>query len=97
MQIHSDHVDEMPFLLQERLFSEIPSSAIVSAKHEQRAAIDAVLNKHPRLWLSELGTVTDGQYRIAINGSAVIDLPTSSLQTVFADSLEAKLVEEVLV
>ena len=97
MEIHTDHADEMPFLLQDRLFCEIPSSAIVSAKPGQRAAIDAILNKHPRLWLSELGTVTDGQYRIAINGSAVIDLPTSSLQTVFADSLEAQLVEEVLV
>jgi phosphoribosylformylglycinamidine (FGAM) synthase-like enzyme len=96
MQIHSDDAAEMPFLLQERLFSEIPSSAIVSAKPEQRAAIEAIVKNHHGLWLAELGTVTDGQYRITINGAAIIDAPTSSLRTVFTESLEAQLAEEVL-
>ena len=96
MTLHTDNPKALPFLIRERLFSEIPSSAIISVAPDRVADLQTLLKHHPKLWLAPMGKVTVGQFKITINGQPVIDAPSADLQTPYATALESQLAEEVL-
>jgi phosphoribosylformylglycinamidine synthase len=92
MQLDSDE----PFLLKERLFSEIGSSVIATADPAKLEEIQAVLRKHPGVWLFRLGDVTEENYEIWINEKTVIDEPVKALKAAWAGAMEAQLADEVV-
>jgi phosphoribosylformylglycinamidine synthase subunit PurL len=94
--VHTDHADLLPFLIRERLFSEIPSSVIVSVTPAQVATVQELLKDHPKLYMVQLGTVVDGQFTIRVNEAAVVDVPLSELNEAWAMGLESQLRDEVL-
>jgi phosphoribosylformylglycinamidine synthase len=96
MTIHTDKADLLPFLIRERLFSEIPSSVIVSVAPENVAAAEDLLKSHPRLFLALLGTVAADRFTIRVNETAVVDASLDELHEVWAGGLESQLRDEVL-
>ena len=95
MQLKTDHAEQVPFLIRERLFSEIPSSVILSVAFEKVARMQSLLKEHPKLWLAPLGSVTGDHYTIRINGKLVIDEPLAELMGVWSAGLEDALQDEV--
>ena len=96
MTLHTDHPDNLPFLIRERLYSEIPSSVVISVSPADVAAVQALLAQHPKLWLAQMGPVTTGNYTIRVNGVAVVNAPLSALNDAWSTGLEAQLHDEVL-
>jgi phosphoribosylformylglycinamidine synthase subunit PurL len=92
MRLDSDD----PFLVTERLFSEIGSSVIVSADPTKIEEIHAVLRQHSGVWAFRLGDVTDGNYTIEINGKTIIDGPIQSLKDPWAGAMVEQLTAEVV-
>ncbi len=92
MRLDSDE----PFLLKERLFSEIGSSVIATADPAKIEEIQTVLRVHPGVWLFRLGDVTEGNYEIWINEKTVIDEPVKALKAAWAGAMEAQLADEVV-
>jgi phosphoribosylformylglycinamidine synthase II len=92
MRLDSDD----PFLVTERLFSEIGSSVIVSADPTKIEEIHAVLRQHSGVWAFRLGDVTDGNYTIEINGKTIIDGPIQSLKNPWAGAMAEQLTAEVV-
>jgi phosphoribosylformylglycinamidine synthase len=95
MTLHTDHPESLPFRIRERLFSEIPSSVVVSIAPESLAAAQALLAEYPKLYIFPLGTVGGANYTIRINGEAVIDTPLADLHHVWSTGLESQLAEEL--
>jgi phosphoribosylformylglycinamidine synthase subunit PurL len=85
-----------PFALKERFFSEIASSAIISADASCVEAIQGVLAEHPKVWMAPLGEVTAGNYECLINGKKVIDEPIAALKGAWTGALEEQLAAEVV-
>jgi phosphoribosylformylglycinamidine synthase len=93
--------DDKEWVLKERLFSEMPSSILISAEPELVEEIKAVVAEHKGVWISPLGTITDGQIDIRFHGgltvnNLTINEPTAGFRSVWADALESQLAEEVL-
>ncbi len=84
-----------PFLIKERLFSEIGSSVIATADAAKLEEIQAVLRDHPGVGAFPLGKVTAGNYQIVLNDEAVIDEPIGALKAVWSSSMEEQLADEV--
>jgi phosphoribosylformylglycinamidine synthase subunit PurL len=87
---------EDPFLITERLFSEVGSSVIASADPAKIEAIQSVLKEHPGVWVFRLGDVVDDHFRIEINGKAVIDSSVESLKVAWSGAMEEQLAAEVV-
>ncbi|MEI9978990.1 MAG: phosphoribosylformylglycinamidine synthase subunit PurL [Edaphobacter sp.] len=85
-----------PFLVTERLFSEIGSSAIVTADPAKIEEIQATLKEHSGVWAFRLGDVTDGNYTVEINGKTVIDAPVESLKETWSGAMAVQLAAEVV-
>jgi phosphoribosylformylglycinamidine synthase len=85
-----------PFLVKERLFSEIGSSVIATADPAKVEEIHAVLREHAGVGAFRLGDVTAGNYQIVINEEAIIDVPVKELKTAWAKAMEAQLADEVV-
>jgi phosphoribosylformylglycinamidine synthase II len=92
MRLDSDD----PFLIKERLFSEIGSSVIATADPAKVEEIQAVLRNYPGVWVFRLGEVTAGNYEIVINEKAVIDEPVAALKASWSGALEEQLADEVV-
>ena len=92
MRLSSDD----PFLIKERLFSEIGSSVIATANPAKLEEIQSVLRDHAGVWIFPLGEVTKDRYQIVINDKAVIDEPLAALKDAWSEALEEQLAGEVL-
>jgi phosphoribosylformylglycinamidine synthase II len=92
MRLGSDE----PFVIKERLFSEIGSSVIATADPARMEEIQAVLSNHPAVWLFRLGDVTVGNYKILLDEKTVIDEQVKQLKTAWATAMEAQLADEVV-
>jgi phosphoribosylformylglycinamidine synthase subunit PurL len=92
MRLDSDD----PFLIKERLFSEIGSSVIATADPAKLEAVQAVLREFPGVWVFRLGEVAAGNYQIAINEKTVIDEPIAALKASWSGALEEQLAGEVV-
>ena len=84
------------FALKERLFSEIGSSVIATAKIEDLEAIQAVLREHAGVGAFQLGEVTAERYQIVINEKAVVDASVGELKASWSGALEEQLAGEVV-
>ncbi len=85
MQLRTDHADQLPFLIRERLFSEIPSSVILSVAPADVPVLQGLLKWHPELWLAPVGSVTEENYIIAYpHEEAIIDVALSELSQVWS-------------
>ncbi len=92
MRLDSDD----PFLIKERLFSEIGSSVIATAEPAKLEEIQAVLRTYPGVWVFQLGEVTKGNYQIVINEKTIIDEPVAALKASWSGALEEQLAGEVV-
>jgi len=92
MRLDSDD----PFLIKERLFSEIGSSVIATADPAKLEEIQAVLRNYPGVWVFQLGEVTEGNYQIVINEKMIIDEPVEALKALWSGALEEQLAGEVV-
>ena len=92
MRLDSDD----PFLVAERLFSEIGSSVIATADPAKAEEIQAVLKQHSGVWAFRLGDVTDGNYTIEINGKTIIDAPVRALKDPWSGAMVDQLAAEVV-
>jgi phosphoribosylformylglycinamidine synthase subunit PurL len=92
MRLDSDD----PFLIKERLFSEIGSSVIATADPAKLEEIQAVLRNYPGVWVFRLGEVTTGHYEILINEKTIIDEPVAALKASWSGALEEQLADEVV-
>jgi phosphoribosylformylglycinamidine synthase len=92
MRLDSDD----PFLIKERLFSEIGSSVIATADPAKLEEIQAVLRDCPGVWVFRLGEVTTGNYEIVINEKTIIDEPVAALKASWSGALEEQLAGEVV-
>jgi phosphoribosylformylglycinamidine synthase len=92
MRLDSDD----PFLIKERLFSEIGSSVIATADPAKLEEIQAVLRDFPGVWVFRLGEVTAGKYEIVINEETIIDEPVAALKASWSGALEEQLAGEVV-
>jgi phosphoribosylformylglycinamidine (FGAM) synthase-like enzyme len=86
----------IPFLIKERLFSEIGSSVIATANPAKLDEIRAVLQQHPGVYAAPIGEVTSGTFTIAINDKTVVDSSIEELKSIWSNSLEEQLAEEVV-
>jgi phosphoribosylformylglycinamidine synthase len=84
------------FALKERLFSEIGSSVIATAKVEDLEAIQALLREHAGVGAFQLGEVTSERYQIVINEKTIIDEPVGELKASWSGALEEQLAGEVV-
>ncbi len=85
-----------PFMIKERLFSEIGSSVIATADPAKVEEIQKVLREHEGVWVFPLGEVTRGNYQIVINEKTIIDEPTTALKAAWSGALEEQLAGEVV-
>jgi phosphoribosylformylglycinamidine synthase len=92
MKMESDE----PFLLAERLFSEVGSSVIATADPTKVEEIQAVLKKVGGVWAFAIGEVTSGDYTVEVNGKKLIDSTIGELKAAWSGALEAQLAEEVV-
>jgi phosphoribosylformylglycinamidine synthase II len=92
MRMESDE----PFLIKERLFSEIGSSVIATADPAKIDEIQALLREHTGVWMFRLGDVIEKDYQIAINDKLIIDVPVEALKATWSGSLEEQLAGEVV-
>src|SRR5882757_3375430 len=92
MRLDSDD----PFLIKERLFSEIGSSVIATADPTKLEEIQTVLRNYPGVWVFQLGEVTEGNYQIVINEKMIIDEPVEALKALWSGALEEQLAGEVV-
>jgi phosphoribosylformylglycinamidine synthase len=91
MRLDSDD----PFLIKERLFSEIGSSVIATADPAKLEEIQTVL-RDAGVWIFRLGEVTKGSFEIVINEKTIIDEPISALKASWSGALEEQLAGEVV-
>jgi phosphoribosylformylglycinamidine synthase subunit PurL len=87
---------EEPFVITERLFSEIGSSVIATADAAKVDAIRAMLREHPDVFLAPLGEVTSGNFEILLNEKTVINEPVKALKAAWAGAMEEQLADEVV-
>jgi len=92
MRLGSDE----PFLIKERLFSEIGSSVIATADPAKLEEIQAVLRDFSGVGAFQLGEVTKGNYQIVLNEKTVIDEPVAALKGVWSGAMEEQLAAEVV-
>jgi phosphoribosylformylglycinamidine synthase len=92
MRLDSDD----PFLIKERLFSEIGSSVIATADPAKLEEIQAVLRDHAGVGAFRLGDVTTGKYQIVINEKTIIDEPIAALKASWSGALEEQLADDVV-
>jgi phosphoribosylformylglycinamidine synthase subunit PurL len=92
MRLDSDD----PFLIKERLFSEIGSSVIATVDPAKLEEIQAVLRGHAGVWVFQLGEVRKGNYQIVINEKTLIDESVTTLKASWSGALEEQLAEEVV-
>jgi phosphoribosylformylglycinamidine synthase len=85
-----------PFLIKERLFSEIGSSVIATADPARVEEIQAVLRDYAGVWVFRLGEVTKGSFEIVINEKTIIDEPIAALKASWSGALEEQLAGEVV-
>jgi phosphoribosylformylglycinamidine synthase subunit PurL len=92
MRLDSDD----PFLIKERLFSEIGSSVIATADPAKLEEIQAVLRDYAGVWVFRLGEVTKGSFEIVINEKTIIDEQVSGLKASWSGALEEQLAGEAV-
>jgi phosphoribosylformylglycinamidine (FGAM) synthase-like enzyme len=92
MRLDSDD----PFLIKERLFSEIGSSVIATADPAKLEEIQAVLRDYAGVGVFRLGDVTVGNYEMVINDKTIIDEPVAALKASWSGALEEQLAGEVV-
>jgi phosphoribosylformylglycinamidine (FGAM) synthase-like enzyme len=87
---------EDPFLLKERLFSEIGSSVIATADGAKLDEIRMVLREHPQVFVAPLGEVTSDIFEIQINDKAIVAAPIAELKAAWSGAMEEQLAGEVV-
>ena len=92
MRLESDD----PFLISERLFSEVGSSVIATADSAKVDEIQALLKQVGDVWSFTLGEVTVGDYTIEINGKKVIGTSIDALKSAWSGALESQIAEELV-
>ncbi|MGH9704797.1 MAG: hypothetical protein ACRD4K_15590, partial [Candidatus Acidiferrales bacterium] len=72
------------------LFGERGARAVVSVSPSSLAQLASLAAQY-QVRAQEIGTVTRGEFRIQLNGTARISAPVSSLRELWANSLERAL------
>ncbi len=85
-----------PLDLKEFLFSEIPSSVIVTADPADLERIQAMLKEFEGIWISPIGTTQPETYSVTFNGQPIIETTISELKAPWAAALESQLAAEVI-
>jgi phosphoribosylformylglycinamidine synthase len=84
-----------PFLYKERLFSEMPSSIILTADPAKVDAIKTEIQNFPGVWIAPLATTIAGEFEVKINGNPIIQTSIKDLKSVWSTALESQLAAEV--
>lgn len=87
---------EDPFLLTERLFSEVGSSVIATVDPANLDQIQTVLEQIGRVWAFPIGEVTEGKYTVEINGKTLIDTSIKDLKSAWSGALESQIADELV-
>jgi phosphoribosylformylglycinamidine synthase II len=85
-----------PMDLKEFLFSEIPSSVIVTADPAKLERIQELLKGFEGVWISPIGTTQAKTYSVTFNGQSIIETTISELKAPWAAALESQLATEVV-
>jgi phosphoribosylformylglycinamidine synthase len=92
MKMESD----APFLLVERLFSEVGSSIIATADPAKVEEIQTVLREVNGVWAFPIGTVTAGDYSVEVNGRMLIQTSIDELKSAWSGVLESQIADEAV-
>jgi phosphoribosylformylglycinamidine synthase len=92
MKMESDD----PFLITERLFSEVGSSVIATADPAKLEQIQAVLKEVGGAWAFAIGEVTSGSYSVEIDRKTLIDTTSAELKAAYSGALESQIAGEVV-
>ncbi len=84
------------WLLKERLFSEMPSSVLLTADPSKVEAIKAAVARHPDVWLAPLGTVLQGRIELTLDDEVLVSETTESFRTAWSETLESQFADEVV-
>ena len=87
---------EDPFLLTERLFSEVGSSVIATVDPQNLDEIQSVLKQIGGVWAFPIGEVTRGKYTVEINGKTLIDTSILELKSAWSGVLESQIANELV-
>jgi phosphoribosylformylglycinamidine synthase len=85
-----------PLALKEFLFSEIPSSVIVTADPAHLEQIQSLLKQFEGVWISPIGTTQPDVYSVTFNGQSIIETTIAELKAPWTRALEAQLAAEVV-
>jgi phosphoribosylformylglycinamidine synthase len=85
-----------PLALKEFLFSEIPSSVIVTADPAHLDQIQLLLKQFEGVWISPIGTTQPNVYSVAFNGQSIIETTIAELKAPWTSALESQLAAEVV-
>jgi phosphoribosylformylglycinamidine synthase len=85
-----------PLALKEFLFSEIPSSVIVTADPGHLEQIQSLLKQFEGVWISPVGTTQPNVYSVAFNGQSIIETTIAELKAPWTSALESQLAAEVV-
>jgi phosphoribosylformylglycinamidine synthase len=91
MHVQSDE----PFIYKERLFSEMPSSVILTAAPGQVGAIQSAIAQFAGVWLAPMATTIESRFEVTFNGKPVIQSTIEDLKSIWANALESQLNAEV--
>lgn len=72
------------------LFGEAQSRIVFSVPADRAEGVQTVLDEHP-VRVTRIGRVTDGAFRIVVNGQAVIDTDPAALQEPYETAIPARM------
>jgi phosphoribosylformylglycinamidine synthase len=85
-----------PFDVKEFLFSEIPSSVIVTADPANIERIQTLLKSCEGVWISPIGVTQDETFSVTFNGEPIIHTTMDELKRAWAPALDSELSAEVV-
>ena len=85
-----------PWMIKERLFSEMPSSVILTADPANVEKIKALVQKFEFVWVVPLATTNNGDFEVFFNGRQIINTTIRDLKSIYSNALESQLAAEVL-
>jgi len=85
-----------PFDVKEVLFSEIPSSVIVTADPANLDRIQVLLKSCDGVWISPIGVTQNETFSVTFNGKSIIETTINDLKGAWATALDSELAAEVV-
>ncbi len=84
-----------PFDVKEFLFSEIPTSVIVTADPADLEEIRTLLKGFEGVWISPIGVTQAENFSVTFNGESIIETTIAELKAPWMNALESQLATEV--